>query len=501
MIFNMKYGISIQKNLVKVHKRIIISGLSPTQVASEVQFGMSRPEWVKFIVSAGAHHQLDLSDSADRYELVHNEEWGLLVQAFTWKREAYEANESSAGYGIGFNQLESSRETSYGVLQQNFSTSRLCEEIFNDIMSKLRTKDLEECTRLFSRIFSRPPKKPVIRERLAKLAETPVGKRKRGLIQLYVSAINDTLNFMLGYKTPDLLTIPTYFFNIVRDLGVSKWPNDKKVLSVLYSDKPGEIPRGLSNVEIAVLIHELLKGENVRPIVLSYAVFDLSRGELPFDDDASMDRILRDSYDLLPEDSKITQYIKDLHKRITSLLQGHVPPSSLMSYNTFAGYLSIEKIKQQAVFWEYNLVLGQLEEMLRRFVESYAPPPYLIQFEKRWDALFDDNKEYWEDVVYRFQELCFRVLNTDCYISALKSRSGFRYDLQGWFEIVCQNHDLCMGVKDAFRNLLRKASEIGDSIKFDGNNIKVLYLPTPINPFITRGALYSWLRVFTNIWQ
>lgn len=150
----MKYGISIQKNLLKVHKRIIIPGLSSTQVAADVQFGMSRPEWVKFIVSAGAHHQLDFSDPADRYKLVHNEKWGLLFQAFTWKREAYEAGGPSAGYGIGFNQLESTRATSYGVIQQNFSTSRLCEDIFNDIMSKLRTKDLEECTRLFSRIFS-----------------------------------------------------------------------------------------------------------------------------------------------------------------------------------------------------------------------------------------------------------------------------------------------------------------------------------------------------------
>jgi hypothetical protein len=45
----MKYGISIQKNLVKVHKRIIVPGLFPTQIASDVQFGMSGPELGKFI--------------------------------------------------------------------------------------------------------------------------------------------------------------------------------------------------------------------------------------------------------------------------------------------------------------------------------------------------------------------------------------------------------------------------------------------------------------------
>jgi len=142
--------------------------------------------------------------------------WGLLFQAFTWKREAYEAGEPSAGYGIGFNQLESTRATSYGVIQQNFSTSRLCEDIFNDIMSKLRTKDLEECTRLFSRIFSHLPKKSKIQERLAELAKKPVDKRKKGLIQLYVSMVNEALSSMFKHETSDLLTIPTYFLNIGR---------------------------------------------------------------------------------------------------------------------------------------------------------------------------------------------------------------------------------------------------------------------------------------------
>jgi len=499
-IINMKYGISIQKNQVKVLKRIIIPGLSPTQVASSVQFGMGRPEWVKFIVSAGAHYQLDLTKPADRYELVHNVVWGVLFQALTWKRDAYERGERSGGYGIGFNQLESSRPTSYGVLQSGVTATRMYEEIFNEIMSRLEKKDLADCSAFFASFFSGPLDKAKIREGLAQLTAMPINERKKGLLHLFVSAINETLDSMFRNKTPDLLTIPTYFINIVQDMGASKWPIDNEVLSVLYSEKPGEISRGLSSFEIAALLHELLKGENIRPIALSYAVFDLARGKSPFNDDGEVDAILRDSYNLLPEDGKIAQYVKGLYVRIANLLRGHVGSKSLMTYQGFSEYLNIEKIKQQAVFWEYNLVLGELEEMLREFISSDESPPYVLQFEKRWNDLLPTEEAYWKDVVYRFNDLCSKFFNNDSYVSALKGKSGFRYDLQGWFETV-RHDDNFTELKDELLDLFSKASEIGDSVEFDGKNITVNFLPTPINPLITRGAIYSWLRIFTSIWE
>jgi hypothetical protein len=95
----MEYGISVEKNQVKVVKRIIIPGLSPSQVTSGVAFGMTKPEWVKCIITSLAKNNLDLSKPNDRYELVHNEAWGLLFQALSWKREAYEKSEPSVGYG------------------------------------------------------------------------------------------------------------------------------------------------------------------------------------------------------------------------------------------------------------------------------------------------------------------------------------------------------------------------------------------------------------------
>jgi hypothetical protein len=314
-------------------------------------------------------------------------------------------------------------------------------------------------------------------------------------------AINESLDSIFGRKSPDLLTIPLSFINIVNDIGLHRWPNDNKIIQILYSEKPGEIARGLTNIEIAALLYELVIGEKVRPIALSYVVFDLCRGKSLFDDDRKVDNILRDSYDLLPEDDEIIRYTKNLYARIADLLRGHVAPPALMTYQEFSRFLSIEKIKQQAVFWEYNLILGELEEMLRDFISSDEVPPYVFQFEKRWNEVFPIKEAYWNDTIRRFQELCFKVANSDSYTSALKCTSGFRHDLQGWFEIVRQQDGSNVELKDAVHRLLMKASEIGDSLEFDAKLIRVNFLPTPINPLITRGAVYSWLRVFAAIWE
>jgi hypothetical protein len=160
-------------------------------------------------------------------------------------------------------------------------------------------------------------------------------------------------------------------------------------------------------------------------------------------------------------------------------------------------------IKQQAVIWEFNLVLGQLEEILRKFIAVAGPKPYVISFEKAWDRLSPADYPHYKEVIWRFFELCSNFFTKDSYIAALRSESGFSYKrsyiLRGWFEEV-NDPNPSTDLKTALEKLVTKASAIGNSIEYDGKKIKVETLPEPINPMITRGAIYSWCELFTDIW-
>ena len=96
----MKYGVSIQRNPKRVIDRIIIPRLAPTQIMSYVSLGMSRPEWIKFVVSAIVYRSLNLENSVDIYRLILDDSWGWLFQAFLLKREAEERGENSSGCAI-----------------------------------------------------------------------------------------------------------------------------------------------------------------------------------------------------------------------------------------------------------------------------------------------------------------------------------------------------------------------------------------------------------------
>lgn len=185
------------------------------------------------------------------------------------------------------------------------------------------------------------------------------------------------------------------------------------------------------------------------------------------------------------------------------MLKRHIRESAIFSKQEFVEKLSIERIKQQAVIWEFNLVLGQLEEMLRKFIAADTPRPYVISFEKAWNNLSPADQVHCKDVIWRFYELCSNFYTKDSYIATLRSESGFSYKrahiLRGWFEEL-NDPNPPTDLKTSLEKLIIKASEIGDSIDYDGKKIKVENLPDPINPLITRGAIYSWCELFTAIW-
>lgn len=474
----------------------------PSEVMSYVSLGMSRPEWIKFIVSASAHHKLDLSEPLDRYRLIFDEQWGLIFQAFLWKREAYETGDDSSGYGIGSMQIQSSG--SLAVLQVDVSSDMLYRDVVNDILLKLKRDTVKECTRDFRRCFDPKPDFKGIYDRLFRLINKPSEERKRGILSAFVWAINEALkqDYESLEARSNAFTVPSLFLRIIEDIGATKHSEHSKVLSILCSEKPGEMSRGLSSLEIAALIHELLKGKRSNVIVLSFAVFDLIRDKLPIDNIEEVDFILKEAYRRLPEDEKILNYLKRLYNKISELLSQHLPASSIMSYSDFLRLCSPEKIKRIAVLWEYNLVAGELEEMLRRFIEEATlAPPYTFSFEERWNDLFEKSENYWRDVISRFEELANAVINDETYFSSFQSEEEYFLDLPHWFEIVERKLGTSTDLKSKIKALLKTAGTVGEAVRFNGKTVKVLKRPTPVHPLIARGAFYEWLRAFTAIWR
>ena len=485
-----------------MYDRIIIPGLIPSQVMSYVSLGMSRQEWIKFIVSAVAHYKLDLSKFLDRYRLIFDESWGLIFQAFLWKREAWETDDNSSGYGVGFMQIESSG--SLAVLRDDVSSDMLCIDVVNDIMSKIKRDTVKECTEDFRRCFDPKPKFKAVNERLIRLVKKSAKERKRGILNAFVWAIDEVLKH--DYESPearsDAFTIPNQFLRIVEDMGATKHSEHSKVLSLLCSEKPGEMSKGLSSLEIAALIHELLKGKRSNAIVLSFLVFDLIRDKLPTNNTEEVDFILREAYRRLPEDEKILKYLQRLYERMSKLLSQHLLASFVMPYSKFMGLCGPEKIKRIAVLWEYNLVAGELEEMLRIFIEDATlAPPYTFSFDDRWNDLLGESEEYWRDVISRFEELADAVINDETYLSSFQSEKEYFLDLPSWFDTVERELNANTDLKQKFKALLITAGSVGEAIRFNGKTVKVLKKPTATHPLIARGAFYEWLRTFTTLWR
>jgi hypothetical protein len=468
---------------------------------SYVSLGMSRPEWIKYIVSAIAHKKLNVSEFWDRNKLVFDESWGLLFQALLWKREAIETGENLSGYGIGFMQIQSGG--SLAVLEDNVSSDRLCFDLVNDIILKLKTETLEECAQDFAQCFDFKPNLAEVKEHLSHLVTLPVEEKKRGIISVIVWAIESALqqDYVSPEERSSLFSVANQFIRIAEEIGAAKHSQHSKVISILCSEEPGKMSRGLSSLEIAALIHELLRGKRTNAIVTSYAVFDLIHGSAPTNSIEDMDSILRESYRRLPDDEAVMKYLRRLYGRVSSLLSQHVGHSSVMPYSEFHEFCSLEKVKRVAVLWEYNLIAGELEEMLRTFVSNTALAlPYKFSFESQWNALFKQSEQYWKGVISRFEELSMSVLNNQAYLASFQSEEEYLLDLPSWFEFVGRELMTNFDLKAKFRALLEAASSIGESIRFDGETVDVLKRPSPTHPLIARDAFYQWFRTFLGIW-
>ena len=496
------YGISIQKIPRRIVDRIIIPRLAPTHIMSYVSLGMNRPEWIKFIVSAIAHKKLDLRNPADRYRLIFDESWGWLFQAFILKREAEDLGETSSGYGTGFLQIQSSG--SLGILDETVSSDLLCSDVVNDLLSELEPGKIKKCIQVVNKCFRHEVDTAEAEKKFLDLMDKPPEEKMRGLFNIITWAINENLkhDYPTIEQRADLLTIPNQYLRIVQDMGVNQPTSLTQVLKALCSEPPGRIPKGLLNFEIACMFHEMLVSDHVKAIPLSFIVFDLARKKSPFLQLPEVDDIFRDAYSRLPHDEHIEEYIKTLYQRICQLLTKRLSSLVIAPFRNFKENCRLNEIKKTAVLWEYNLVAGELEEILRLFAEEPdSTPPYKVLFEKRWNALDAIKKDNLKRVISRFEFLASMVKNNDDYVMSFQTGDEFTKSLPSWFEHVTDGLSSWHDPKSKLEFLIRKAGEMGDSVEFDGKIIEVLKAPTAVNPLIARGAFYDWLRCFLGLWE
>ena len=498
----MKYGVSIQRNPKRVVDRIIIPRLAPTQIMSYVSLGMSRPEWIKFVASAVVHKHLDLENEVDVYRLILDASWGWLFQAFLLKREAEEKGENSSGYGTGFSQIQSTG--SLGLLNEGISAEVLYWDTVNDLLLELEPGKLAECFQAITKCFKYDIDEEKLRERLSDLMEKTPKEKMRGLFSIFTWIIDENLgrDYPGKEERADLFTIPSQYLGITRDLGITKSDALTSVQKALCSEAPGEISRGLQDFEIAAICHEMSESDSSKAILLSFIVFDLARMESPFQSLAECDEIMRNACSRLPSDEKILEYSKMLYERIRDLLSKIVSASEIVSFGSFRSNCGLETIKKIAVFWEYNLVAGDLEEVLRDFIhEPYTSTPYKIPFGKRWNSLSIRKKRDLKQVLFSFEDLASRVRNNDEYISSFQAGDEFMKSLPAWFDFVTDGLGTCANIRDRVVLLFEKAHTISDAVEFDGKVVKVLKAPTAVNPLIARGAFYNWLRCFLHLWR
>ena len=500
----MKYGISFQRLPQRAYDRIIIPGLAPTQIMSLISLGMGRPDWIKYIISAVAHQKLDLSSPIDRNNMIFNEDWGLLLQTFIWKRDAWEREENFTGYGIGSLQLQNSG--TLGILAPNISWDALCFDIVNDIMYSLKEENVKQIVKDLEAYFKYTPEPLAISQRLASIINKPLEERKKSIFSLFVWIIDNAIS--KDYPAIDgkagVFSVANQFIRIVEDLGASNHENISRIQRLLCSEKPPEIKRGLTKLEVAALIYDVLQTERTSAIALSFALYDLIRSNSPTATTNEMDLLLREAYRRLQSSDVIQDYIDKLYARITSSLSRHLQSTALMSYYDFTNLINPSKVKRVAVLWEYSLIAGELEEMLRRFIsEDYQTPPYNFSFSEKYDNMLKESSQYWQDIISKFEELAINVLNDPTYFIAFRSEKEEEsfLDIPSWFKTVSDGLSSRYTLRDKFEGLFKVASQVGISIKYQEDKVTVLKSPSPTHPLIARDAFYQWLRTLEGIWE
>lgn len=489
------YGFSISIGKKREKGYIIIPGLRTSRVAPIVNIGMTAPEWIKFLVSYAYHEKIDFQDPLQLNDLIYNRSQGLLFQGLKWR---IQDPSDAAGYGIGVNTLYR-----MGVL----STINP-EEAIVEVSGRMKAPVKKELLRRFFQIFTPKAVAKVSTDQIARVlnhaALLPPPKRTYELISIVIDIIRECVQGSSVSDQNQVAGTIDQFIRIVELMGLKDCSfSEKSLPSILCSHKPGKIPPNLSPSDVAIILHEftLNAASGGLPIVLAFIVSDI----LGAYKTESPEEILWEANHRLPSDVRIEQHVRKLFKRICSLVDSKGFSVQLQE-NEFSSICSAPDVRKEAVWWEYNLTLGKLEELMRDFVGPYRfQAPWSGKLRKELLRLSKDHN--WNRkanlILRRTAELAENVASDDIYAFTIDEEI-----LLVWFREI----QSILNSTDKFELRLRRLWEYSDRLSrmdddpvanYDSSTDTILLHKDPreVNPYIQRPIVYAWTKKFGRIWR
>lgn len=489
------YGISAPTGAKREKGYILIPGLRTARVAPVVNIGMSAPDWIKFLVSYAYNEKIDFRDPAQMNRLIFDRSHGLFFQGLKWR---IMDPSDAAGYGIGINNLNT-----LGILAGINPENRI-KSVSQKLTSPVRKQVLHDFLQIFTpSTIARFPVEDIFKA-LNKIAGFSEPRKTFELISITIDIIKESVRTLPIQEQNQIAGTIQQFISILEMMGVKSTEiSERDLVSLLGLSKPGEIPPHLSPVDIAVILHELTRNSEMGglPIVLSFIVSDILGAHRT----TSPEEILWEANHRLPSDMRIEQYTRRLHRRIANLINSKGFSTSL-SEDEFLSTCSPAEIRKEAIWWEYNLVLGKLEELMRDFVGPYRfQIPWHGKFRKELIRLLSNSA--WNRkahiVLKRIVELANNACSKDMYIFIIGED-----ELLAWFRDIQLVLNLNKSLEINFKKLWELADRLSKNdddpvANYDSSTdtISLHRDPREDNPYIQRSIVYEWIEKFSRIWR
>jgi len=487
------YGFSIPMGVKREKGYILVPGLRTSRVAPIVNIGMSAPDWIKFLVSYAHYQKTDFDDTHQMNALIFNRTKGLFFQGLKWR---ILDPSDAAGYGIGINRLNAigvlngiNPEETIGIVSQKLSLP-------------LRRDVAQSFFQIFNpRVIARRPTQDLFKA-LENVASFSEPKRTYELISLTVDLIKEAVRKMPISEQNEIAGTIYQFVSVVELMGIDPEEiSERQIIFLLCSHQPGEIPPHLSPSDIAAVFHEIVRNADsgALPILLSFIVADI----LGAFRTGSPEEILWEASHKLPSDSMIERHVGRLYQRVADLVLAKGFHSQV-SRTEFMSAASCMRIRDEAVWWEYNLVLGRLEELMRDFVGPY-------RFQTPWSGKLHGefvrlaSNPTWvanaKAVLQRASELAFKIASQDMYTLIIDE------ELIGWFReiqtILGSNVSLDIRFRRLWEFSDRLSQQDDDPVATYDTKTDTVFLhkdPREANPYIQRSIVCSWMEKFGRIW-
>ena len=489
------YGFSLSTGIKRERGYILIPGLRTSHVAPIVNIGMSAPDWIKFLVSYAYYEKADLEDQTQINDLIFNRSHGLFFQGLKWR---IQDPSDAAGYGIGINTLNA-----IGILS-GINPEDNIRNISQRLTSPLKKGVAQDFFQAFTPSAVARFQIEDLLKSLNSIAAFPEPRRTFELISIAVDIIREAVKNMPLQEQNQIAGTIYQFIAVLKLMRPESTELSEKQLGfLLCAHRHGSIPPHLSALDVAVIFHEFALNAETGglPIVLSFIVSDI----LGAHKTVSPEEVLWEASHRLPSDVKIEQHIRKLYRRMASLVSAK-GFSLKLSESDFLAICSCAEVRKEAVWWEYNLVLGKLEEIMRDFVAPYRfQTPWNGKLRKEFIRLSSDptwNRKA-NIVLQRTAELANNVSSKDTFAYVIAEE-----ELLAWFReiqpILNSRASLDVRFKQLWEFSERLSQKDEDPVADYDTRIDTIYLnkdPREVNPYIQRPIVYTWIEKFSRIWR